>query len=492
MQEWSNILVWAKVTGDQWKTVAAALGDETLTDFNTILALTRDDIRDAVRDAKSSPIIKGRLNLALNVARLRVELPILDYFADPPAGVGPQAPAAAAVVQVAGDDAPESVAKHTLKVSQLFDQGLRMEVRPCTTEEIRTMRKRWIDIMKLPPARNRKPTDNQLSVLHRLQELGLNLLAFDMAIWGPFGDRRERHFSLTVHHLTANGEYIPKLISGAQSLEDWLDAWEFATVPFVMGRVVEHGVADAYKAHIREMASGYPEAWWVFALGDWEYRYEVAPEEMERQREFHSSSPQFSSFNPDMPWNSVLMAAVKGVEAIQYWDKVREKARRWLDHRREPTQSGWGKHQEDLYAPMRPPSAAGRAAAGPGLGEQASGSDRKRRRQDWFENTVAKSARQTPQQGQPPPPPPAQGSRIGDKVSWRRSDGRFFTDEEGVDLCYAWGRAADGCADVCRSNPPRSHACEWCRERHRSVKCPTHPNWVPLPQKGSGKGKGKK
>ena len=92
-------------------------------------------------------------------------------------------------------------------------------------------------------------------------DLGINLLAFDMAVWGPYCDRRERHFILTVHHLSSNGEYIPKQVPGAQCLEDWLDAWSFDTVPFVMGSGVEAGVADAYRDHLKEQAAAYPDAW---------------------------------------------------------------------------------------------------------------------------------------------------------------------------------------------------------------------------------------
>ena len=105
--------------------------------------------------------------MAINAVRLRADLPGLDFFSDPPP-TGSAPVEAATVAKPPSDGAPEGIIKHALKVSQIFDQGTRMEVRPCQAEEIRTMRKRWVSIMKLPPARNRKPTDNQLSVLHRL------------------------------------------------------------------------------------------------------------------------------------------------------------------------------------------------------------------------------------------------------------------------------------------------------------------------------------
>eukprot|EP00972_Heterocapsa_arctica_P083660 12328508-Heterocapsa_arctica.AAC.1 len=64
------------------------------------------------------------------------------------------------------------------------------------------------------------------------------------------------------------------------------------------------------------MASNYPNAWWVCCMAEWEFRYEFAAEEMARQREFCSQSPALSRFDPTRPWNSVLLAGVKGVDAM--------------------------------------------------------------------------------------------------------------------------------------------------------------------------------
>ena len=75
----------------------------------------------------------------------------------------------------------------------------------------------------------------------------------------------------------------------------------------------------------------------------------------------------------------------------------------------------------------------------------------------------------------------------------RREDGRFLRAENGQDICFEWSRNEGGCASPCAGHPPRVHCCEWCRQPHRSVACPTHPGWKPNPKgKGGGKGKGGK
>ena len=164
-------------------------------------------------------------------------------------------------LQVTGDgneeaellNMPIGIAKNSLKVSHFFDQGRRLEIKPIEPEEITKMRARWQSQMWLPPQKHLNPMDNQLRVLKRLNDLGHNMLAFDMGVWGPYGSRRERHFLLTAHHLNVSGDYQAKEVPGAQSLEDWLEGWAFATTTFVMGGIVERGVADAYAAHFKEM-----------------------------------------------------------------------------------------------------------------------------------------------------------------------------------------------------------------------------------------------
>eukprot|EP00972_Heterocapsa_arctica_P083984 12371884-Heterocapsa_arctica.AAC.1 len=67
------------------------------------------------------------------------------------------------------------------------------------------------------------------------------MLAFDMGVWGPYGTRRKLHFMLTAHHMNASDVFQAKEVPGAQSMDDWLEGWAFATAAFVMGGIIERG-----------------------------------------------------------------------------------------------------------------------------------------------------------------------------------------------------------------------------------------------------------
>ncbi len=309
-------------------------------------------------------------------------------------------------------------------------------------------------------------------------------MGFDMGVWGPYSARRGRHFALTTHHRNANGDYVTKEIPGPQSLEDWLEGWTFATTGFTMGKVVERGVAEAYRNHFATMARTYPKSWWICAQAEWECRFEWAPDELRRQRQFHEQNPTLSQFNPAMPWNSVLLAAVRGVEALQFWEAaLKEKARQWEVSPRASTHPSWVERQAQLYA-AGPGCGAGAAGSGlnskpqqvqnpPGTGKRAM----KRARQE--------TARQDGGRNVMP--------RIAENAGHPRkaNDGkRYLTTYDGKELCFAWNRNAEGCcrAGPCGGNPPRHHGCELCLGAHRAIHCPSNPGWQPPPRKGAGKG----
>ena len=105
----------------------------------------------------------------------------------------------------------------TLKVREIFDQGCRYDVLPIDEDGILAARKKWHDMNKRPPPSHRDLTDNQISVLSRLKDLGHNLLAFDMGVYGPYGTRRERRYMLDTHVQNADGQWIVKEVPGAQS-----------------------------------------------------------------------------------------------------------------------------------------------------------------------------------------------------------------------------------------------------------------------------------
>jgi hypothetical protein len=348
------------------------------------------------------------------------------------------------------------------------------------------MRDRWTARNTLEPGPAVSLNDNQLSVLKRLADLEHNLLAFDMGVWGPYGFRRERQQMLTIHHQNASGAWIAKEVSGAHCLDDWLEAWAFATTGFVMGNVVSVGVADAYRDNFKKLCSNYPRAWWICAQAEWEYRFEFAVEELRRQREFHAAAPNVSAFDPMMPWNSVLLSGTRGIESMSFWeDRLKEKARNWQASGQAHLDPSWARRQVDLFAvnnggprqawcqnEPRPPQHPAANADGADHNKGRRGAKRVRK-------GMAKSS----------------GFEKEEWMDSKTTDGRYRYSATGGDICFAWGREANGCVHgPCPNN--RAHVCEWCREEHKSIACRVHPNWVPPKmnnkgEKGKGKGKGK-
>ena len=153
-----------------------------------------------------------------------------------------------------------------------------------------------------------------------------------MGVWGPYGTRRERQYVLMAYHQNASGEWIPREVPGAQTVDEWCDGWNFATTGFVMGFVVEKGVAEAYRDYFVALAKLYPRAWWVACQAEWELRFEWAVQERRRQAAFHEECPALSKYDPGHAWNSVLLAAFRGSESLQYWEKAyKEKAQKWME-----------------------------------------------------------------------------------------------------------------------------------------------------------------
>ena len=476
--DFAMVLEWSKLKQDVWILVATALGDPTLEDFGTVAAVDNIDYTNAIEETKLNAVDKARLNITVNAVRKKLGVGVSSIMVSPsPAGA--QAPSGATAPQ-GPDNTGNKVA---MKVSQFFDQACRYEVPPIAEDAILTKWNRWKAKMWLGPPPHVDMSDNQLSVLARLQDLNHNLLAFDMGVWGPFGTRRERQYVLTAYHQNQQGDWVAREVPGAQTVDEWVEGWNFATTGFVMGDVVEKGVAEAYRDYFAALAKIYPRAWWVACQAEWQLRFEWAVQERRRQAAFHAECPSLSKFNPEKPWNSVLLAAIQGVESLQYWEKsYKEKARQWMETDTARRNPSWVSRQEATYTPVEGNVSNRQAQAQnpPGTGRKA------------LKRKFAGERAQTQAQ-QPFPTVPKVGSSSGGVEWWneRRPDGRFMYSENKMELCYAYNRNAGGCGSTCPCNPPRAHQCEWCRLGHRAIDCPSHPNWIPPPAPGKGGGRGK-
>ena len=475
----TEALDWSKLKLEQWKVVAAELGDESVDDLPTIAAIGNDDWMELLQATRSNAIVKARVNLFVNAIRKAVGMDISDLVAPKP-----QATVAATQQQVVVNaHVPANEDPRALPVRHYFDQGCKLIVQTVAADELKVMRDRWTLRNSLEPGTAVNPSDNQLSVLKRLADLDHNLLAFDMGVWGPYSTRRERQQMLTVHHQNAAGAWVAKEVPGAHCLDDWLEAWAFATTGFVMGEIVTVGVADAYRDNFKKLCDSYPTSWWICCQAEWEFRFEFAVDELRRQKDFHAAAPTVSAFDPAQPWNSVLLAGTRGIESMSFWeDRLKEKARNWVSSGRSQVDPSWIRRQSDMFLAnggggrqvwlQGEPKPQPNAAANP----NGSGKGAGRRGAKRLRNEAA----------------PTKGEEWKDA---KGADGRYRYAKNGADFCYSWGRNANGCGPDGTPCPDgRAHSCEWCRDGHKSIACPVHPHWVPprgKGEKGKGKGKGK-
>ena len=485
MDTWEKIREWSKLPVEVWEKMAVAVGESGLADIITIAMIENQDYQAAA--GEFTGVQRARINIAINIARKQFGAEVEDVFVkqappQPAASSGnPFLLASSASTLAKTVDEDNGIVRDVIKICQVYDQGCKnKEVRPITEENLTKMRKRWFDVNGEDPISELAMTDNQLSVVFRLINIGHNMLAFDMGVFGPYGGRRERQFAMTASMKNADGVFITKEIPGCQNYEEWEAAWDFATVSFVMGGHIDKGVADAYKAFLKKLAINYAAVWWMVCQADWHMRFEWAVEERRRQQSFHDENPLLSKFDPIRPWNSVLRAAIRGIDSMAFWDDhVKEKARKY-EKDRSTGGNQWVARQETSYqggAPTPPPPPGGgkralkkaRAMARGGAQQQA---------QHQYQSEPAPLRQRTEEAVRPA------------HADHKRTDGRFLYDHNGIELCYTWGRCENGCAGICTAEPKRSHGCEWCRGQHRTIHCPSHPNWVP-PPKGKGKGKGK-
>ena len=281
---------------------------------------------------------------------------------------------------------------------------------------------------------------------------------------------------MTAHHNNASGDWVTREVPGAQCLEDWKEAWEFAVTGFVMSGTVDKGVAEAYGKMFAAMAKQYPRSWWICCMAEWECRFEWAPEELRRQRQFDRENPGLATYNEAKKWTGVLMSAIKGIEAITFWEPMKEKARSWEASPRSHSHPSWVDKQVGLYnvnstvglggpAPRLPVPKAPGVPGEPGLGKKGA-----KKRAAAEARQLA--GQQRPQPGaQPPPQPHAIPRNAVPGHPRKKPDGTYVTGYCGTELCFEWGRNEAGCCLVgpCKGVKKRLHGCEVCLGQHRSI-----------------------
>lgn len=434
---------WAGLSLEDWKKVATAVGDPDLDNLMLVAALPPDALREMLSGDKVelSLLAKSKVALAVNAARAAHLQPVVDLLTSKPKEL-------AAGSGSGIEPAPVSAnAGLRIKLSQVLDQGSDQEVVQMPASEIIVARRRYKELGGEPPLAKAEVTDAQLSALAFRVREGPAPYA-DFGVWGPHGARIERRLRFTAYTMAPGGLVKAVEMPGADSLATWRECWAVFRTAAVMLSLALAGVLDRYEAMFVERCERYPNAWHICARADIRCRSEMWVTERWAQEEFHNTHPTMSAFNPAMPWNSVIKASATNNE---FWDReLKEPAQNFSfaanprSDRATAAPSNFG----GLPAPPAPPPV----------------------------NPRPKKKQRTGQ-------PKGQANKAEDA---RRPDGRYYRDRHGVELCYVWNRADGGCSNGACPNG-RAHACEFCRQPHRTVACPKNPGWKPMP-KGGGKG----
>ena len=215
------------------------------------------------------------------------------------------------------------------------------------------------------------------------------------------------------------------------------------------------GPLDAYEETIRSLADVFGEgSWGIISRADdvmrsegWE-RKRRSIEDQVRRGAYHDV------FDPTMPWAAVIRDAAAD---HRYWqENVKDLC--GLATRRGAA----------LDQATRAELATAAAGAGPGAGVHTGEADG--HSGGGRPNRPEKAKKGAGQKGA--------GRGLNGKE--RRGDKRFVKNTKGVELCFIWNRAKDGCEAKCPRD--RAHQCEWCLGPHRAVDpaCEKKPSgWTP-------------
>ena len=423
-----------------------------------------------------TPVEQGQAGILRRVVRLLMGLdPAEGTFPLPPLPVfgsiaGTQSDAQARVTTAT----PQT---RKVKMSAVMDQADDTEVRPLEAEDLRKLVLEWRDLENdgEDPLEEEEATGDQLAALSfRLRDGGTPFV--DFAVWRPFGARFGRLLKFQAYFPLASGGFQTKEINGPGSYEEWHKSWRVFAWAMSVLKAASRFRLQRYELRIAKLNETYQGMWWIVAMADIRMRSEHM-ERIRRNLERTAAQrapgvrPLQGEFDAQRPWDMVFREAARD-EA--FWqEQVDRKALLFAAHVKSP-----GQLLDD---------GVGAVVAGSEALLKAADSHPKKKKRKASESVstspdkpkkVKKKKTKTKRQ-QPGAPPGGKGGKGGAKSSdTKQSDGRFFRDERGKQICWTWNHSADGCHNPCSSG--RAHVCEWCRGNHRSINCSKKPDgWTP-------------
>ena len=234
---------------------------------------------------------------------------------------------------------------------------------------------------------------------------------------------------------------------------------------------------EKYELRIQKLHETFPKFWWIIGLADIRMRSEhlerIRRKLMREATQVPAGGlPTKGAYDPNKPWDLAFREAAR--DELFWTEHVDRKALLFAAQLQSAAQlvdSGVGEVVQAL-------SAVGPAVKLPkkrkAADSDSSSSHVKAEKKKKKKKKPKKRAKKTG----PPSGGNAPGKGAGGKGAAKHSDGRFFRDEAGKQICWTWNHSADGCSTPCPAD--RVHKCEWCRGSHRSLACNKKPEgWAP-------------
>lgn len=500
-----SVRAWAGLAPAAWAAVDAAVGSPPNL---RILALvppevigpvvmrarvpvpaTGEDEEGSLPERELTPVEAVMATLIWRVARRLLGLPDVDVLAPKPSQ---GEPAAFGTAGPASSGASPAGSKK-IKCATVIDQGDETEIRALTSKEVAGHFENHVAVTGAEPLPEAEPSPEQISAMADKVIARDEEPYADFSVLTPFGRRMQKTLRLRSWLLQQDGSYRPIDVPGPPSYEAWFACWKVYKSILYMLRygapeagqardacvpVVTPAALEEYLEHFRQLASDFPECWYLCAVAEDRCRGERFPRlrrELERQYEAGALPPGVK-YNPAQPWDGVFQAAARD---DRYWDKeVRRPATAFLARGSARDAAGVSAAAAEATRGMLAAGAGTRSAAAAGLGAGAPPAGGKRSKRQK-RAAAAAAAAQAGVAALPPPPPALQPTSRGERP------GHYSRTREGGEICFRFAKGARGACDaVCPEG--RAHVCMWCLQPHRNDECPTAKE-----AKGKGRGKAK-
>jgi hypothetical protein len=332
------------------------------------------------------------------------------------------------------------------KMSAIIDQADDGDLDELPADKVRNLFIQYTHENGGEPAEGERCTADQLAALST--RLARDMVPYtDFGVWGPFGRRMQKAMRFTAQVFVA-GELTTKAFRGPDSFPLWRAGWRVFRTALLMLHGAKPGQLDAYEERVRGLAEIFPDNWGILMAADdlmRSERWEEIRRRFDSARAWNGQQGPHDAgaLDPAAPWGTVIKASAEDRD----W---------WYEHVNQPA----------LLAARR----AGGQAAGQAAGFLALGPPG-----NWAPP-------------RPLPPGKGKGSK-GKGVKDKRGKGaagnkvlqvKHTHNAAGTQICFAWGRAAQGCSTPCPNS--RAHQCEFCLGPHRTIdpNCLSKPDgWTP-------------